>query len=112
MPQQRAKINLNVISPYVKNDGNAVTQTGAMVRGRTACRFLCLSLVFDAEEQFLGVVADRDAEKLVPLRAQVVVDDLKGRRMSLNGKRGKWGKEQQLHTDKSLWRTDNYQQFP
>ena len=60
-----------------------MTQTGAMVRGRTACLFLCLSLVFDAEEQFLGVVADRDAEKLVPLRAQVVVDDLKGRRMSL-----------------------------
>ena len=45
--------------------------------GRQSACSLRSSLVFDAEEQSLGVVADRDAEKLVPLRAQVVVDDLK-----------------------------------
>ena len=50
----------------------AVGGCGAVVNRPVRC-----SLVFDAEEQFLGVVADRDAEKLVPLRAQIVVDDLK-----------------------------------
>ena len=49
----------------------------AVAVGRSSIGF---SLVFDAEEQPLGVVADRDAEKLVPLRAQIVVDDLKYRR--------------------------------
>ena len=35
-----------------------------------------LVLVLDAEHQLLGVVTDGDAEELVPLRAQVVVDYL------------------------------------
>ena len=35
-----------------------------------------LVLVLDPEEDLLGVVAHRDAEVLVPLRTQVVVDHL------------------------------------
>ena len=82
----------------------------AMVGGRSACFSLRLSLVFDAKEQFLGVVADRDAEKLVPLRAQIVVDDLKdddGRKESEpKRRRRKMGKRRTtIHTDKSCWRT-------
>ena len=35
-----------------------------------------LVLVLDAEDQLLGVVTDGDAEELVPLRTQIVVDHL------------------------------------